>query len=54
MTTRIALRGGMVADGIGATTRLADVLIDGPMIASIGTGGPAAPDCEVIDLPRAA
>ena len=50
MTTRIALRGGMVADGIGATTRLADVLIDGPLIASIGAGGPAAPDCEVIDL----
>jgi N-acyl-D-amino-acid deacylase len=41
----------MVADGIGATTQLADVLIDGPLIASIGTGGPAAPDCEVIDLP---
>ena len=51
VTTRISLRGGMVADGIGATTQLADVLIDGPLIASIGTGGPAAPDCEVIDLP---
>ena len=51
MSTRIALRGGMVADGVGATTRLADVLTDGPLIASIAAGGPAAPDCEVIDLP---
>ena len=51
MSTRIALRGGMVADGIAATTRLADVLVDGPLIASIAAGGPAAPDCEVIDLP---
>ena len=51
MSTSIALRGGMVADGIAATTRLADVLVDGPLIASIAAGGPAAPDCEVIDLP---
>jgi N-acyl-D-amino-acid deacylase len=51
VSTRIALRGGMVADGIGATTRLADVLADGPLIASVAAGGPAAPDCEVIDLP---
>ena len=49
------LRGGLVADGIGATTVAADVLIDGQVIASIGAGaGPAGPvgpaGCEVIDL----
>jgi len=51
VSTRLALRGGMVADGIAGTTRLADVLVDGPLIASVGSGGPAAPDCEVIGLP---
>ncbi|HEY2442241.1 MAG TPA: amidohydrolase family protein [Streptosporangiaceae bacterium] len=66
MTSRILLRGGLVADGVGSTTRLADVLIDGPLIASIdqrapvpvGAPGPAPAssdpavpaDCEVIDL----
>ena len=48
------LRGGLVADAIGATTRRADVLIDGPVIASVGepAGDAAAPaaGCEVIDL----
>ncbi len=35
MTTRILLRGGLIADGIGATTRRADLLIEGETIASI-------------------
>ena len=43
------LRGGLVADGIGAATAPADVLIDGPVITSIGAGDPPA-GCEVIDL----
>ena len=53
MTTTILLRGGLVADGIGATTRRADVLIDGPVIRAIGAfgaGGAAPPGREVIDL----
>ena len=44
------LRGGLVADGIGATTRRADVLIDGPAIASIGVASTTPPGCDVIDL----
>jgi len=43
------LRGGLVADGIGAATARADVLIDGPVIASIGARDAPA-GCEVIDL----
>jgi N-acyl-D-amino-acid deacylase len=43
------LRGGLVADGIGAATARADVLIDGPVIASIGAREAPA-GCEVIDL----
>ena len=35
MTDRIVLRGGWVADGIGATTRRADVLIEGEQIAAV-------------------
>jgi N-acyl-D-amino-acid deacylase len=55
VTTRLLLRGGLVADGIGATTRRADVLIDGQAIAAVGTSGPSsagpqADGCEVIDL----
>jgi N-acyl-D-amino-acid deacylase len=53
VSTTILLRGGLVADGIGAATRRADVLIDGPVIRAIGAIGPgagAAPDREVIDL----
>jgi N-acyl-D-amino-acid deacylase len=50
VTGRILLRGGLVADGIGTTTRRADVLIDGAVIASVGRhDGPPA-DCEVIDV----
>src|SRR5215468_3054429 len=47
--TRMLLRGGLVADGIGVTTVPAAVLIDGPVIASIGAGDPPA-GCEVIGL----
>ena len=43
------LRGGLVADGIGARVVPADVLTDGPVIASVGPGvAPAG--CEVIGL----
>lgn len=49
MTDRILLRGGLVADGIGASTRRADVLIEGTRIAEVrdapeeGAQHPAAP-----------
>src|SRR5262245_52306369 len=43
------LRGGLVADGIGTRLVPADVLTDGPVIASVGPGG--TPDGgEVLDL----
>jgi N-acyl-D-amino-acid deacylase len=52
VTTRILLRGGLVADGIGPTTRRADVLIEDGLIASVGlpgeTGRPS--DGDVIEL----
>jgi N-acyl-D-amino-acid deacylase len=48
--TRTLLRGGLVADGIAATTQRADVLIDGPAIAGVLAGGEAAAGCAVIDL----
>jgi N-acyl-D-amino-acid deacylase len=50
VTTRLLLRGGWVADAIGAMTRRADVLIDGPVIASIVDVTAEPADCEVIDL----
>jgi N-acyl-D-amino-acid deacylase len=46
---RLLLRGGLVADGIGATTRRADVLVEGERIAEVrdtteeGAHDPAAP-----------
>ncbi|HEX4258745.1 MAG TPA: hypothetical protein VH089_26895, partial [Streptosporangiaceae bacterium] len=49
MSDRILLRGGLVADGIGATTRRADVLVEGERIAEVrdapvgGAHDPAAP-----------
>ncbi len=53
MTTRILLRGGLVADGIGATTQRADVLIEDGVIASAGdvfeADSPPG-ECEVIGL----
>jgi N-acyl-D-amino-acid deacylase len=51
VTTRILLRGGIVADGIATTTRRADVLIDHTTIASIGNHDEPPGDCDVIDLP---
>ncbi len=50
MSTRTLLRGGVVADGIGSTTRRADVLIDGPVIASVGAAVPGPPGCDIVDL----
>ena len=50
LTTRTVLRGGWVADGIGATTRRADVLIEGQAIAAIGAGIGLPGDCDVVDL----
>lgn len=48
--TRLLLRGGLVADGIGSTTRRADVLTDGQVIASVGVLGAAPSGCEAINL----
>jgi N-acyl-D-amino-acid deacylase len=49
LTTRTLLRGGLVADGIGAAAVRADVLIEGQVIAAVGQlGRPAGR--EVIDL----
>jgi N-acyl-D-amino-acid deacylase len=50
VTTRMLLRGGLVADGIATTIRPADVLIEGQLIASVGGFGAPPADCEVIDL----
>jgi len=47
---RTLLRGGVVADGIAAVTRRADVLTDGPVIAGLLEGGDPPPGCTVIDL----
>src|SRR5580658_2563065 len=50
LSSRILLRGGLVADAIAETTRRADLLIDGPVIAGIGAGLAAGPGGDVIDL----
>lgn len=52
MTTRMLLRGGLVADGISDVVRPADVLIDGALISWIGPAGDVASagECEVVDL----
>jgi N-acyl-D-amino-acid deacylase len=47
---RMLLRGGLVADGIGRRTQAGDVLIDGPVIAAVGSLPARPADCEVIDL----
>ena len=52
MNSKILLRGGLVADGIGAETAPADVLIEGEAIASVGTVEVAPGECEVIELAR--
>jgi N-acyl-D-amino-acid deacylase len=51
VTASIVLRGGLLADGLAASTRAADLLTDGAVIAAIGPDCPAAPGAEVIDLP---
>ena len=43
-------RGTLLTDGIGITTVRADVLIEGPAIAAIGTHLGLSADCEVVDL----
>ena len=50
VSSRILLRGGLVADGIGTTVRRADVLIEGPVIAAVGHVEVSPGECEVIDL----
>ena len=50
VNSRILLRGGVVADGIGTTVRRADVLIEGSVIAAIGPLDVSPGECEVIDL----
>ncbi len=50
MTTRTLLRGGLVADGIGDTTRPAGILIDGQVITAVGASLPSPAGCEVIEL----
>jgi len=52
VNSKILLRGGLVADGIGAETAPADVLIEGEAIASVGTVEVAPGECEVIELAR--
>ncbi|HEU5419296.1 MAG TPA: amidohydrolase family protein [Streptosporangiaceae bacterium] len=46
----VLLRGGLVADGIAATTFPADILTDGPLIAAVGRGLAAPAGCQVTDL----
>ena len=50
MSSRILLRGGLVADGIGTTARRADVLIEGPAIAAVGNIDMSPGESTVIDL----
>jgi N-acyl-D-amino-acid deacylase len=50
MSSRVLLRGGLVADGIGTTVRRADVLIEGPVIAAVGNVAVSPGECELIDL----
>lgn len=50
MNSRILLRGGLVADGIGAATVPADVLIEGETIGSVGAVDSSPGECQVIDL----
>jgi N-acyl-D-amino-acid deacylase len=50
VNSRMLLRGGLVADGIGATVQRADVLIEGPVIAAVGHADPPPGGCEVVGL----
>ncbi|MGE5134953.1 MAG: N-acyl-D-amino-acid deacylase family protein [Gemmatimonadota bacterium] len=47
---RLLLRGGLVADGMGAEAERGDVLIEGPAIVAAGASGVDPAGCEVIDL----
>jgi N-acyl-D-amino-acid deacylase len=51
VNTRMLLRGATVADGIADTTRRADVLIEGPVIAAVEVVDTVPGDCKVLDLP---
>lgn len=48
--SRILLRGGVVADGVGTTVQRADVLIEGPVIAAVGHVDVSPGECAVMDL----
>jgi N-acyl-D-amino-acid deacylase len=50
VNSRVLLRGGLVADGIGTTVRRVDVLIEGPVITAVGHVDVPPGGCEVIDL----
>src|SRR6516162_10041658 len=50
VNSRVLLRGGLVADGIGPAVRRADVLIEGPVIAAVGRFDVPPGECEVIGL----
>ena len=50
MNSRMLLRGGLVADGIGTTVQRADVLIEGPAIAAVGNIDVPPGGCALIDL----
>src|SRR5215472_12882638 len=50
MNSRVLLRGGLVADGIGTTVQRADVLIAGPVIAAVGNIDVSPGESGVIDL----
>jgi N-acyl-D-amino-acid deacylase len=50
VNSAILLRGGLVADGVAATVRPADVLIDGRLIAGVGHIEKPSGECEVIEL----
>jgi N-acyl-D-amino-acid deacylase len=50
VNSRILLRGGLVADGVGDTAVPADVLIEGEAIAAVGAVGTSPGESQVIDL----
>ncbi len=50
MNSRMLLRGGLVADGIGTTVQRADVLIEGPVIAAVGNVDVSPGECAEIGL----
>jgi N-acyl-D-amino-acid deacylase len=50
VNSQILLRGGLVADGIAAAVRPANVLIEGQAITAVGPVEKLPGECEVIDL----